>query len=577
MPDLSHLTFEAPGPGLWMADGVHQPLPSTALGTTDREAFDRGIRLGAERYGLMGDGALGAKVHRFSYGQPRFFLKVPPGEPAAARAHFDELVAGNFVLADRFRAAQQTLDTRRWESDRHHWDTVGKPALLARTAALTAVDPADLDDDGIFTHLDAVYYHLSRTEEFHFYLNPVMGVPIGMYLHQAREWTGASVAEVAALLVGASPVSVGEEPELETLVETIRVDESAAALLDGSDDKPGDATSRLQALRSRDGAVGKAAKIYVDLVGYRTAGGWDAMDFYALEEPSGILATIKRSLEGAWPQLDPAAHAALRDRVPADHQTEFDALLADAREYMPIRDERDVYCNLPVAGLIRRSVLEIGRRIKAAGLIDDVKLATEADLPELRLLLGGTADSSLPTELAERQDFRNTYTYNDIPPALGTPNAMPIPPDWLPPAAQKLALGEFAHMEAMFGARPGGPVTEPARPAPSPGDTTTLTGAIASPGVYEGPARVVLGPHDFAKIQQGDVLIAATTNPAFGVVLAKLGAIVTDHGGALSHTAIVAREFGLPTIVGAGKATQTFVDGQRVRVDAEAGVVEPIG
>ena len=76
------------------------------------------------------------KARFFNYGQPRFFLTVPPGDPAAARAHFDELVAGNFVLADRFRAAEVTLKTRRWELDRAHWDAVGKPALLARTAAL---------------------------------------------------------------------------------------------------------------------------------------------------------------------------------------------------------------------------------------------------------------------------------------------------------------------------------------------------------------------------------------------------------------------------------------------------------
>jgi phosphohistidine swiveling domain-containing protein len=575
MPDLSHLDFQAPGPGLWMADGLHSPRPGTALGTTDRDAFDRGFRLGAERYGLMGDGVRGARVHRFNYGQPRFFLTVPPGNPTSARAHFDELVAGNFVLADRFRAAEETLETRRWESDRAHWDAVGKPALLARTAALTAVDPADLNDDGIFTHLNAVFYQISRAEEYHFYLNPVMGVPIGMYVHQARQWTGATAAEVTALLVGASPVTVGEEPELQTLVQAIGDDEAAAALLDG----PADASDRLESLRSRDGAVGQAARVYVDLVGYRTAGGWDAMDFYALEEPSGILATIKRSLDGAWPALDPAKHAALRDRVPAEQQSEFDALLADAREYMPIRDERDVYCNLPVQGLVRRSVLEIGRRLKAAGAIDDVELATEADLTELRALLAGKASAGLVTELAERHDFRNTYTYNDIPPALGTPNAMPIPPDWLPPAAQKLAISEFAHMEAMFGARPGMPrpsAAAPAEEAVSSTDANTLTGIIASPGVYEGPARVVLGPRDFGNIQQGDVLIAATTNPAFGVVLAKLGAIVTDHGGALSHAAIVAREFGLPAIVGVGKATQTFVDGQRVRVEADSGEVRLI-
>ena len=86
--------------------------------------------------------------------------------------------------------------------------------------------------------------------------------------------------------------------------------------------------------------------------------------------------------------------------------------------------------------------------------------------------------------------------------------------------------------------------------------------------------RVVLGPHEFDKIEQGDVLVTTGTNPAFSVLLPRLAAIVTDHGGALSHAAIIAREFGLPAIVGCGDATQRLRDGQRVRVDAERGTVE---
>ena len=113
--------------------------------------------------------------------------------------------------------------------------------------------------------------------------------------------------------------------------------------------------------------------------------------------------------------------------------------------------------------------------------------------------------------------------------------------------------------------------------AAEPSAPATISGITANHGVAEGPARIVLAPHEFDKIEQGDVLVTTGTNPAFSVLLPRLAAIVTDHGGALSHAAIIAREFGLPAIVGCGDATRRLRDGQRVRVDAERGTVEPLG
>ena len=83
-------------------------------------------------------------------------------------------------------------------------------------------------------------------------------------------------------------------------------------------------------------------------------------------------------------------------------------------------------------------------------------------------------------------------------------------------------------------------------------------------------------PTDFARIEQGDVLVTLATTPAISAWLPLLGAIVTNFGGPLSHAAIVAREFGLPAVVGTGSATRTFHDGQRLRVDGAAGTVEPL-
>jgi pyruvate,water dikinase len=100
-----------------------------------------------------------------------------------------------------------------------------------------------------------------------------------------------------------------------------------------------------------------------------------------------------------------------------------------------------------------------------------------------------------------------------------------------------------------------------------------LRGLAASGGVYEGPARRVSGPSEFDRIVQGDVLVTESTTEAFNILLPLLGAIVTDAGGLLSHSAIVAREYGIPGVVGTRDATDMIPDGRRVRVDGDAGEV----
>src|SRR5205823_12098207 len=98
-------------------------------------------------------------------------------------------------------------------------------------------------------------------------------------------------------------------------------------------------------------------------------------------------------------------------------------------------------------------------------------------------------------------------------------------------------------------------------------------GLAASRGIYEGPARRVAGPTEFDRIQQGDVLVTEATTEAFNILLSLLGAIVTDSGGLLSHSAIVSREYGIPGVVGTREATDKIADGARVRVDGDAGAV----
>ncbi len=100
-----------------------------------------------------------------------------------------------------------------------------------------------------------------------------------------------------------------------------------------------------------------------------------------------------------------------------------------------------------------------------------------------------------------------------------------------------------------------------------------LKGIPASPGIGTGRVKIILGPEDFSKFEEGDVLVAKMTNPDYEPLMAKASAIVTDEGGINSHAAIVARELGKPAVVGTKEATKKLKDGMLITVDGTHGVV----
>jgi pyruvate,water dikinase len=117
-------------------------------------------------------------------------------------------------------------------------------------------------------------------------------------------------------------------------------------------------------------------------------------------------------------------------------------------------------------------------------------------------------------------------------------------------------------------------VAAPSRPtAPRATAATVLTGSPGSPGTVTGPARVLTGPRDFARAAAGDIVVCRTTDPAWTPLFATAAGFVTETGGVLSHAAIVAREHGIPAVLGVPGAMTVLRDGHPVTVDGEAGTV----
>lgn len=232
----------------------------------------------------------------------------------------------------------------------------------------------------------------------------------------------------------------------------------------------------------------------------------------------------------------------------------FDRLLALAQRYAVIREEQAAWFTLgwPV---MRRAVLRLGEELRRRGAIkraEDVFFLTQTEV---------TAD--LQTNGARRRDHESASRRGVVAARQQEWQRQRrlTPPLTLgKPAGAQLIARTVETMRV-----PGG------RGDPS---ATLLTGMPASPGRATGPVRIVRGLADFAQFEAGEVLVAQVTAPAWTPLFERAVAVITDGGSVAAHASLVAREYGIPAVVGAGDATAQLHDGQRVTVDGSAGVVE---
>lgn len=558
---MPHGDFKAPGPGAWELEQTHFSRPVTRyMGQVAPAALARGFAEGTRRYGLLLDTLKLAVVNDFAYSK-----LCPVGAPEGAvgpppRAVFSLMIWLHPEIRRRIAAAPRVFEQKLWRQDLERWDGHYKPDSIARNTRLQRTDIAALGEREFITYLEEARDNAAEMVYRHHIFTVPSSFPTGHFLHETARVTGLSSGEVLGLLKGSAPVSRGVAADaLEALQSALRARGIAAA-----DYRGWPAVDVLADLQSKDG-VGDALRAYLDLVAYRLVSGYDIGDRYGLEMPDVLVRAIFGAAGTADRQADfERRRDAIRARVPvADRQT-FDELLEEARLIHRLRDERGIYNDVWATGLARRAVLEAGRRLVDAGVLPEAGLAINASHDELVDLLKGGRQPTVD-ELRRRQQWRETKTLADAPPFLGARPQPPPPVDWLPEKARPNARAIGAVLSEVFDV--------PERTAPP----RSVAGLAVHPGIYEGPARLVRGPEDFGRLVQGDVLVTRNTGPAFNVVLPLLGAIVTDRGGQLSHAAIVAREYGIPAVVGTREATTAFADGARVRVDGDRGIVEAVG
>src|SRR3954465_506699 len=279
-------------------------------------------------------------------------------------------------IPERLARSEEVIEKKLWREQLEAWDAKFKPESIQRHMEIQAVDPEALSDDELIAHIrrcrdhhiEMIYQHMRHTG--------AAILPVGDLMAHVAEWTDIPGGELLAMLRGSAPVSAGASTELQQLVAALNADPSARELLE-SDRDPGEI---LFALRTFDSDAGRALAAYLDLVGYRLLDGFDISGRYALEMPDALLRSIQAAIAPREPGQDESVDRieSVRDRIPAEHQAEFDELLEEATLMYRTRDERAVFSDLWASGLMRRAAMAGGHRLAEAGRIRDPEHFIEA-------------------------------------------------------------------------------------------------------------------------------------------------------------------------------------------------------
>jgi pyruvate,water dikinase len=244
----------------------------------------------------------------------------------------------------------------------------------------------------------------------------------------------------------------------------------------------------------------------------------------------------------------------------------YDQMITLAHRVFPYVEGHKFYCEHWYTNLFFNKIREFGSLLSKQGFFPDTEDVFHLTHYELETAIvdvmtswsNGSAPrgpAHWPGIVKERKAAIAEWAKHNTPPALG-----PVPDVIEDPAIVMLWGITRENLDAWLSAG-----EQP--------DSNEIKGFAASSGVAEGVARVVKSVEEIGRLRQGDILVCQVTNPTWAPIFQKISGAVSDIGGSMSHAAIVAREFGLPAVVGTGTATQKIKDGQRIRVDGGRGVV----
>ena len=427
-----------------------------------------------------------------------------------------------------------------------------------------------------FAYLDGIDYDGANLRELAVYLEDAIDVhdrhwKIHWMLNFAQFASTTNLNQVIAEVRG------GEDPGLMGRLQSSLEDrnwDSIEDLWKMKEEVKGDgdlaaafeADTAADIMRALEGSARGARFIEERIVPHQQAFGYKAIWSHEFafrtwrEDPAPILEAVRGYLATDYEY--PANIAAVRDDLEAAKREVMEGVDGEGRERLqtaldlslgmnPLTPDHHFYVDQGTNARLRIVLIAIGAKLVDAGVLDDPEDVMYLRYNELRLLMADQGAVEARELVSDRRDFREDAAERRPPSWVGTATktALEFPYNALWGFPEKFYAGE-------------------------PSTTGEVRGLAASPGVVEGPARFVASLDEFDQVRDGEILVCRMTNPAWVVLFTKITGLVTEAGGAVSHPAVVAREFGIPAVVGTTNAGERIKTGDRIRVNGTTGVVE---
>jgi rifampicin phosphotransferase len=545
----------------WTLESVHFPDPvtrwSAALYTTTQTAVIE--QLMAE-LGILLDGIAFREL------DGRIYTALVPFGGAARKPlprWLLPIVSRTSTTLRQRLAAAHAADVSDWSGAVvEEWNERAEDDLMERGRAYLVGDLSALNGEQVAARLDEQHRLVEEGLTWHFRLHAAGVDAIGQLGLELTRDHGWRVADLMDLFTGLSATTTGPAAAQEDLAALVREEGAADALL---------AATTLADVAQLSPTIAADLARYQDVWGQRAVR-YEIACPTVVERPDWLLHQLQEAVRTPRARDDlAAAHEATRLRAEArliatmGNSSLTRRRLARAQRVFPLREGSEAATiGIPLAGL-RRLGLHLGVRL---GLYrpDDV---FDLTFDEVRGLLRDPGHLDDPASVAlQRREEREKVAAT-------------------PPARERGARSQAAAALDLRGFPRAAAenlaallwYAEQVDPPPVAGRRAgaELAGLGVCRGTYEGVARIVRDEDDFERLTRGDVMVCPTTSPVWSMVFPVVGALVCDGGGPLGHPAIIAREFGVPAVVGTGGGTTTIADGSRVRVDGTHGRVTMLG
>lgn len=536
----------------WFRDDLHQPYLISPMGMTTIQAH-----------------------HAWSYHVASAQTSLPPSKGAHVKMYEGRVYLGFAEISDPeeigARAAKfgQLVDYCIDHWDEYYQNLIGE--VQRNLDTLNGVDTDKLILPHVRDHLIRAEALNRRNWEIHFTLMyPADAVYFGF--EEFCKNHGVEEKDLVVMLRGIDSIATRTDEELWNLAKLAADCEARDIIINTPSAQ---VINKLKTSDSCNGWVDKFQN-FLTVYGKRVvAAHLDVTTPTWAEDPTPVLDTIRGyfdRIDSGWDfyaekqkiaDMREAAIVDFESKLAEEEKPVFRRLLKAAQGVYMFQEDHGFYIDQGSTAALRYAIVACGKRLYRRGLLADIEDVHWLTFNELRECMDMLC---LNEQAAE-------YHYMALIPGL------------VAERKRDAAVADAAESPLTFGKLPEkvqdpiaikvfGIVDEVLHPKGEQVVAEKLEGFPGAPGVVQGPARVVLDYKEFQKVQAGEILVCPYTGTAWTPLFVKIAAVVTDTGGMLTHAAIAAREYGIPAVVGTWNATNSINDGDIIKVDGNAGIVE---